>query len=95
MIIENLYYGNLCPMEDAGPDDPAYRDLNRGVLKALEELEAALTKEQMALVNQLHARISDLNCYETEAKFRYGFILGLRLMQEAAADPHFCKKGEA
>ena len=92
MMIDRLYYGNLCPMEDAGSDDPEYRDLNRGVLNALNDLEAVLTKEQMELVNQLHTRISDLNCYEAEAKFRYGFILGLRLMQEATADPYFREK---
>ena len=92
MIVDDLYYGNLCPMEQAGPDDPEYIELNKKVLEALNGLEAALSEEQMALVNQLHAKISDLNCYEAEAKFRYGFILGLRLMQEAAADPHFKPK---
>ena len=92
MVIDDLYYGNLQPAEDAGSHDPEYIKRNDRVLTALKDLEAALSEEQMVLLNQFHSRLNDLNCYETEAKFRYGLVLGIRLMQEVSADLHFHQK---
>ncbi len=82
MIMSSLYYGSICPMEDAVSGDPQYRELNQQIKADLDELEVKLTKEQMALVNQLHNHINGMNCYECEAKFKLGLTMGILLMQE-------------
>ena len=83
MIINSLYYGSICPMEDAVSGDPQYRELNQQIRADLDELKTKLTKEQMALVDQFHSDINNMNCYECEAKFRLGMTMGILLIQEA------------
>ena len=83
MIINSLYYGSICPMEDAVSGDPQYRELNQQIRADLDELKTKLTKEQMALVDQFHSDLNNMNCYECEAKFRLGMTMGILLMQEA------------
>ena len=78
-------------MEVAVSDDPEYQKLNHQIAEDLEILEKNLSKEQMDMVNQLHIHINNLNCYECEAKFKYGLTMGLQLMQEAYSNKSSCK----
>ena len=82
MILSSLYLGNICPAEDSVSEDPEFRTLNQKIVAALKPLESKLNEEQTELFRQFYQRITDLNCYETEAKFKYGFALGMQMMQE-------------
>ena len=82
MIMTDLYYGSICPMQDTVSGNQEYQELNQKIIDDLNELESKLTKEQMNLVNQLHTHVCNLNCVECETKFRYGLTMGILLMQE-------------
>lgn len=82
MILDELYLGNICPAEDAIANDPEYQRLNDAILAELRKLQEALSEDQMELVNQFHAKVLDLLCYETAAKFKYGFALGIKTIQD-------------
>ena len=82
-MMSSLYYGSIRPTEDAVSGDPQYQELSQQIRTDLDSLEGKLSKEQMALVNQLHNHINDVNCYECEAQFKLGMTMGLLLMQEA------------
>lgn len=89
MILDALYYGNICPTEDAVSHDSEYRKLNKQVAAALDELTAKLTKEEMEMVNQFHSKVCELYCHETTEKFKYGFTLGVLMMQEVNCTQYF------
>lgn len=83
MIIDELYHGNLHPSEDIVPKDKEYRKVNKKVTQILDALEAKLSKEEMDMVNELHAVLVDNQLMELRATFEYGFSLGLVLTSEA------------
>lgn len=87
MILDDLYLGNISAAEDAVDSDPEFQRLNRQVLAALKDLEETLNADQMALVDKFHGRMNDLRCCETAAEFKYGFTLGVLLMQEIFFSP--------
>lgn len=80
MILDELYYGNIEPTEQAVPKE--YRKLSKRTGDLLAELEKALSKEQMELVDKFYSHITDVHCMEVKAKFQYGFSLGVTLMKE-------------
>ena len=84
-MLSALYYGDICPMEDAVPNAPEDRELKVKAAEDLEELQSCLTEEQMALVNRLQMHTNEMNCYKCEAKFRFGLCMGIQLMGEANA----------
>ena len=82
MVLRSIFYGNIYPTEDAVAGDRHFQKLNQNISDAVDVLETKLSKEQMDLVNDLQNLITNLNCYEVEAQFKYGFTLGALLMQE-------------
>ena len=82
MIMNAMYYGNMCPAEEAVTQEPEYRELGQKISIILKELEANLSPEQMSQVNDLHNYINELYCFDCEEKFKYGLVMGLKLMQE-------------
>ena len=82
MMMSAIYYGNISPVEEAVPHDPKYRLLGQKISNLLKDLETALPPEQMAQVNELHNYINELYCFDCEEKFKYGLVIGLKLMQE-------------
>ena len=82
MILDELFLGNIFPAENAVAGDPEFQRLNKQVLAALKDLDENLSPDQLALVDKFHGYINDLRCYENAANFKYGFALGVLLMQE-------------
>lgn len=82
MVLDELYYGNICPSEQIHPKDKEYHKLRKHTGVLLEELEKKLSKEQMDLVNQFHPHLIDVHCVEVKTNFQYGFSLGLVVMKE-------------
>ena len=87
MMMSDIYYGNISPVEAAVPSDPEYRALAQKISKLLKELETILSPEQMAQVNELHNYINELYCFDCEEKFKYGLAMGLKFMQEVNEYP--------
>ena len=82
MIMSAMYYGNICPAEETVPQESEYRELEQKISKILKELESNLSQEQMSQVNELHNYINELYCFDCEEKFKYGLVMGVKLMQE-------------
>lgn len=83
MVLDELYYGNIYPSEQAVCQEKEYRKLHKHTGVLLEELEEKLSREQMELVNQFHSHLIDIHCMEVKANFQYGFSMGLLMMREA------------
>lgn len=84
MILEQLYYGNLSPIEDAVANDAQFKALSRQVGERMEELSTKLSQEQMWLVDQAMAAVSEMHCLEERRQFEYRFSLGLLMMKEVS-----------
>ena len=82
MLLSSIYYGNVSPVEDAVPGSPEYRALGQKISKILETLKRTLSEEEMAEVDKLHTYISELYCYDCEEKFKFGLVMGIKLMEE-------------
>lgn len=83
MVLDELYYGNIYPSEQAVSQDREYYKLHKHTAVLLTQLEERLSKEQMKLVNQFHSHVTDVHCLEVKAQFQYGVSLGLMMMKEA------------
>ena len=94
MVLETLYCGDICPVEQAVPQDKEYRKMKKKTGQLLDELSEKLTKEQMELVNNFHMHLIKTNCMELEAQFQYGFALGMLLMKDVYELPFLDKKME-
>lgn len=86
-MMSAMYNGNISPAEEAVPNAPEYRVLGQKISKLLKELETNLPPAQMAQVNELHNCINELYCFDCEEKFKYGLVMGLKLMQEVDQFP--------
>lgn len=83
MVLDELYYGNIYPSEQAVSQDKEYYKLHKHTAVLLTQLEEKLSKEQMELVNQFHSHVIDVHCMEVKAQFQYGLSLGMLMMKEA------------
>lgn len=54
MILEAMYRGEFYPSETVVPKSPEYRKANQACGKLMEELANRLSKEDYALVGELH-----------------------------------------
>lgn len=86
-ILEELYFGNISPMDDGHPKSAEYRQKSRQYaqqnlvfLDALKELDEALYHT----FDELSMQKSHLNLCEEIAAFQKGFCLGTALMQEVS-----------
>ena len=85
-ILERLYMGNLCPFEEAIPNNTDYRLLSNQIGEEREHFEGILSaeeKERFKAWNEMMFRYEDITVYE---KFKHGFSLGIMLAFEILAD---------
>ena len=83
-ILENLWYGNIRPVEEFVDGNAEYKSLLRLVGNNREKLEATLSPEQAELFDKFYTAVNEMNSTAEVAAFSYGFRLGTRLMIEAA-----------
>ncbi len=81
-IIEELWFGNICPQENGLSNTPELKELSKSMGKYHAELENTLNDEQKKLLEKL------LTCrdhyewkYEAEI-FSCGFRLGAKLIMD-------------
>ena len=79
-VLEDLWYGNLHPVEEFLANNKEYKGLLRIVAKNRENLGATLNPEQAELFEKYHTATNEMNSVSEAAAFQYGFSLGVRLM---------------
>lgn len=82
MILEQLYYGNISPVEETVVPDEEIRQLRGTLAAGMEELSTKLSPEDMELVSKVVDDATQLHCAELKRQFQYGFSLGVLLMKE-------------
>lgn len=83
-MLEELYNGEIYPLEQIVPDNKDYRQTKKRSAELREYFRALLTTEENRQKfeewNSLDSTAYDMECY---ANFSYGFRMGVRLVFEA------------
>ena len=82
-VLEDLWYGNIRPIENHVDGNMEYKGLLRLVLKNREMLESELSPKQLNLLEKYNLSVNEMNAISEAAAFQYGFSLGVRLMMES------------
>lgn len=81
--LEDLWYGNIRPVEQFVEGNAEYKDLLRLVSKNRESLKNELTQKQVEFFEKYNASVNELNTASETAAFKCGFKLALQLNIEA------------
>lgn len=82
-VMEELYYGNIYPLEQIVPDNKDYRPLGEKLEAATEALKKTLNTEDAARLELMNSNSCELNSMTNYAAFSHGLRLGIMLMSEA------------
>ena len=82
-VLEDLWYGNIRPIENFIEGNSEYKGLLRLVSKNRDTLENELTNKQLELLEKYTASVNKMNSISETAAFQYGFSLGVRIMIES------------
>ena len=77
-IIEQLYYGEICPCSQPTPDTPKYRETS----KFIDDTEAAFVEKYPDCKEMLEELVDAIHITEGVADFEMGFELGVKFMIE-------------
>ena len=78
--LENLWYGNIRPVEQFVEGNAEYKSLLRLVGNNREKLEATLTPEQAELLEKYCIAVNEMDSISEAAAFIYGFTLAVGLL---------------
>ena len=78
--LENLWYGNIRPVEQFVEGNAEYKSLLRLVGNNREKLEATLTPEQAELFEKYYTSVNEMDSISEAAAFTYGFTLAVGLL---------------
>ena len=81
-LINELYYGNIRPVEQMGGLTPEAAAIMKRVHENEDGLEASLNEQEKDLFHTIQNDRLDVTCIIEEKRFREAFILGARLMME-------------
>ena len=81
--LENLWYGNLHPVEEFLADNKEYKGLLRPVSKNREKLENSLSPEQAELFEKYYTTANEMNAVSESPAFKFGFNLAVWLLIES------------
>ena len=82
-LLENLWYGNVNPVEGFLEGNKEYKNLLRIAAKDQERLNDALSPEQAELFEKYESAAKEMHAAAEVEAFSYGFRLGVKLMIEA------------
>ncbi len=85
-MIEDLFYGNICPCEKSLTRGSEYSHLLDLAVKNEENLSALLSPQQKDVFEKLKECMTDMNNILEKEAFIDGFRLGLKLMAESVYD---------
>jgi hypothetical protein len=81
--LEDLWYGNIRPVETYIEGNVEYKNLLRIAAKDQERLGASLTPEQAELFEKYYTAVNEMNTTAEVQAFSYGFRLGAQFMNES------------
>ena len=84
-IINELYYGNIRPVEQMGKLTPEVKDILKRMHENEDKLEESLNVQEKALLYAIQDDRLEVACTIQEKRFREAFTLGARLMAEILA----------
>ena len=82
-VLEDLWYGNILPIENFIEGNMEYKGLLRLVSKNREALESELSPKQLDLFEKYNDSVNEMNSKSETDAFQYGFSFGVRLMMES------------
>ena len=81
-IINELYYGNIRPVEQMGRLTPEARTIVKRIHENVEKLEESLNEQEKAIFHSIQDDRLELAASVGEKRFREAFTLGARLAIE-------------
>ncbi len=81
-VINELYYGNICPVEQMGRLTPEAKDILKRFHESEDKLEESLNEQEKVLFQDIQDERLEVACIIQEKRFREAFTLGARLMAE-------------
>ena len=81
--LEDLWYGNIRPVETYIEGNMEYKSLLRLVSKNREILENELNAKQLELLENYTVSVNEMNSLSETAAFKYGFKLAIELLNES------------
>ena len=80
--LEDLWYGNIRPVETYIEGNVEYKNLLRLVSKNREALENELNSNQLELLEKYTTSVNEMNSISETAAFKYGFTLAVALLTQ-------------
>ncbi len=81
-IINELYYGNIRPVEQMGKLTPEVKAILKRMHENEDKLEESLNEQEKALLHAIQDDRLEATYIIQEKRFREAFTLGARLMAE-------------
>ncbi|MBE6583128.1 MAG: hypothetical protein E7648_07690 [Ruminococcaceae bacterium] len=81
-ILEELWYGNLCPIEEYRESCEQMSDLTESIKRCRNDLRATMSDEQKAIFEKLDDCSDELDNICQREIFAYAFRLGARIAFE-------------
>ena len=81
-VINELYYGNIRPVEQMGKLTPEAKAILKRLHESEDKLEESLNEQEKALLHAIQDDRLELAAIVGEKRFREAFTLGARLMAE-------------
>ena len=75
-LINELYYGNICPVEQMGRPTPEEREILKRVHENEEKLRANLDEQEKSILDVIKDDCLDVASIMGESRFREAFSLG-------------------
>lgn len=85
-MIEELFYGNICPCEKSLTRGSEYSQLLNLAVKNEEKFSAILSPQQKEMFEKVKDCMTDMNNLLEKEAFIDGFRLGVKLIAEAVYD---------
>ena len=85
-ILEELFYGNVCPQEDCAVSDEKTEQLKGFIAYHHTTLSSTLTDKQRETFDKFNECVSELTDIDNRETFVYAFKLGMRIAVEAFLD---------
>ena len=79
-VLEDLWYGNIRPVETYIEGNVEYKNLLRLVSKNRETLENELNAKQLEFLEKYTASVNEMNSISETAAFKCGFTLAVKLL---------------
>ena len=84
-LINEFYYGNICPVEQMGKATPEEREILKRIHENEEKLRVTLDEQERAILDAMKDDCLTVSSSIGERRFHEAFSLGARLMVEILA----------